>query len=53
MSDSANGTLAVELRDIHKEFYGVKANEGVDFQLRRGEVHADLHSDRRARVGYR
>ncbi len=43
MSDSAaNGTLAVELRDIHKEFYGVKANEGVDFQLRRGEVHALL-----------
>ena len=42
MSDSANGTLAVELRDIHKEFYGVKANEAVDFQLRRGEVHALL-----------
>ena len=43
MSDSAaNGTLAVELRDIHKEFYGVKANEGVDFELRRGEVHALL-----------
>ncbi len=43
MSDSAaNRTLAVELRDIHKEFYGVKANEGVDFQLRQGEVHALL-----------
>jgi simple sugar transport system ATP-binding protein len=37
-----DGTLAVELRNIDKAFYGVKANEDVDFQLRRGEVHALL-----------
>ena len=36
------GTLAVELRNVDKAFYGVKANEDVDFQLRRGEVHALL-----------
>ncbi|MBT8199444.1 MAG: ATP-binding cassette domain-containing protein, partial [Acidimicrobiia bacterium] len=43
MSDSiAKETLAVDLRDIHKQFYGVKANEGVNFQLRPGEVHALL-----------
>ena len=37
-----DGTLAVELRNVDKAFYGVKANEDVDFQLRRGEVHALL-----------
>ncbi|MBT8249586.1 MAG: ABC transporter ATP-binding protein [Acidimicrobiia bacterium] len=43
MSDSiARETLGVDLRDIHKQFYGVKANEGVNFQLRPGEVHALL-----------
>jgi simple sugar transport system ATP-binding protein len=39
---SVDGTLAVELRNIDKAFYGVKANEDVNFQLRRGEVHALL-----------
>ncbi|NNL13768.1 MAG: ATP-binding cassette domain-containing protein, partial [Acidimicrobiia bacterium] len=39
---SVDGTLAVELRNVDKAFYGVKANEDVDFQLRRGEVHALL-----------
>lgn len=33
---------AVRLRGIDKSFYGVKANDGVDFELRRGEVHALL-----------
>ena len=35
-------TLAAELRGIDKSFYGVKANDGVDFKLRAGEVHALL-----------
>jgi simple sugar transport system ATP-binding protein len=35
-------TLALEARGIDKEFYGVKANEAVDFELRWGEVHALL-----------
>jgi simple sugar transport system ATP-binding protein len=38
----ASETLAVELRNIDKAFYGVKANDDVNFQLRRGEVHALL-----------
>jgi simple sugar transport system ATP-binding protein len=38
----ATTTLAVELRNIDKAFYGVKANDDVSFQLRRGEVHALL-----------
>ncbi|MBW2536066.1 MAG: ABC transporter ATP-binding protein, partial [Deltaproteobacteria bacterium] len=39
---SGADTLAVELRGIDKAFYGVKANDDVDFELRRGEVHALL-----------
>ena len=35
-------TPAVELRGIDKAFYGVKANDNVDFTLAHGEVHALL-----------
>jgi simple sugar transport system ATP-binding protein len=43
MSDAMRpDDLAVELRDIDKAFYGVLANADVDFELRRGEVHALL-----------
>jgi simple sugar transport system ATP-binding protein len=35
-------TLAVDLKNISKEFYGVKANDSVDFDLRWGEVHTLL-----------
>ncbi len=38
----ATDTLAVEFRNIDKAFYGVKANDNVNFELRRGEVHALL-----------
>jgi simple sugar transport system ATP-binding protein len=41
MADHAE-TLAVEFRNIDKAFYGVKANDNVNFQLRKGEVHALL-----------
>ncbi len=34
--------LAVELSGINKAFYGVHANESVDFELRWGEVHTLL-----------
>jgi len=34
--------LALDLRGIDKAFYGVKANDSVDFDLRWGEVHALL-----------
>ena len=34
--------LAIELRGIDKTFYGVHANEAVDFQLKAGEIHALL-----------
>ena len=42
MPDASAETLAVELRNIDKAFYGVKANDDVTFELRRGEVHALL-----------
>ncbi len=43
MVDAANNeTLAVELCNIDKAFYGVLANADVNFQLRHGEVHALL-----------
>ena len=43
MSDTAHSdSLAVELRHVDKSFYGVLANADVDFELRRGEVHALL-----------
>jgi ABC-type uncharacterized transport system ATPase subunit len=35
-------TLAVELCGVDKSFYGVKANDNVDFKLAQGEVHALL-----------
>ena len=35
-------TLAVDLKKISKSFYGVKANDSVDFDLRWGEVHTLL-----------
>src|SRR6059058_3154039 len=38
----ADDALALELRGITKKFPGVLANDRVDFDLRRGEVHALL-----------
>ncbi len=32
--------LAVEMRGITKQFPGVRANDGVDFSVRAGEIHA-------------
>ena len=42
MLETKEAPLAIELRAIDKTFYGVHANENVDFQLRAGEVHALL-----------
>ncbi|CAG0948927.1 partial Galactose/methyl galactoside import ATP-binding protein MglA, partial [Anaerolineae bacterium] len=39
MPESSN---VVEMHGIVKQFPGVLANDHVDFQLRRGEVHALL-----------
>jgi ribose transport system ATP-binding protein len=35
-----NHELAVQMRGIHKGFYGVPVLTDVDFEVRRGEVHA-------------
>lgn len=37
-----NTELAVELKNISKRFPGVLANDAVNFQLRKGEIHALL-----------
>ena len=42
MTGPVTTTLALDLRGIDKAFYGVKANDDVDFGLRSGEVHALL-----------
>jgi general nucleoside transport system ATP-binding protein len=39
---STSARPAVELVDIDKGFFGVKANDGVSLELRRGEIHALL-----------
>ncbi|MER3409333.1 MAG: heme ABC transporter ATP-binding protein [Thermoleophilia bacterium] len=38
----ASDALVLELRGITKRFPGVVANDGIDFDVRRGEVHALL-----------
>ena len=40
--DGEAAELALELRGITKRFGAVTANDGIDFELRRGEVHALL-----------
>lgn len=40
MPESTDNAPAVELTDITKRFGDVVANDGVDFSLRRGSVHA-------------
>ncbi len=34
-----NGRILVEMNNIHKSFPGVKALEGVDLTIKKGEVH--------------
>lgn len=36
------GPKAVEMRGIYKEFPGVRANDGIDFETQWGEIHALL-----------
>jgi simple sugar transport system ATP-binding protein len=40
--DAGAAELALELRGIVKRFGAVTANDGIDLQLRRGEIHALL-----------
>src|SRR6478735_3165893 len=40
--NTQNSELALEARGIVKRFPGVLANDHVDFDLRRGEIHALL-----------
>ncbi|MDT8284343.1 MAG: ATP-binding cassette domain-containing protein, partial [Thermovirgaceae bacterium] len=40
--ETSNDRFLVVMKGIEKSFVGVKANEGIDFDLRRGEVHTLL-----------
>ena len=40
--NNATAGLALEMRGVTKRFPGVLANDQVDFQLRKGEIHALL-----------
>ncbi len=40
MTNEANGTVILEMKDITKAFSGVTVLDGVQFDLKRGEVHA-------------
>lgn len=42
LPDDANLPAAVEMRGIVKRFPGVVANDGIEFGVRRGEIHALL-----------
>ena len=42
--------IVLEMRDISKNFTGVRALSHVDFTLRKGEIHALMRSEER-RVG--
>ena len=42
MSGVESHELVLEMRGIRKEFPGIVANDDVDFDVRRGEVHALL-----------
>ena len=42
MTSDAATPLAAEMIGVDKEFYGVKANDNVNFLLERGQVHALL-----------
>ncbi|HCF95265.1 MAG TPA: ABC transporter ATP-binding protein, partial [Verrucomicrobia bacterium] len=38
--EEKNGSVLLEMRDIVKEFAGVRVLDGVHFSLESGEVHA-------------
>jgi general nucleoside transport system ATP-binding protein len=42
MTNTAAQPYAIEMRGIVKRFPGVVANDGIDFRVRKGEVHALL-----------
>ena len=42
LADVAHNGLALEMRGVTKRFPGVLANDNVDFELRKGEIHALL-----------
>ena len=44
--DMENNDYIIEMLNITKEFPGIKANDNVTLQLKRGEIHALLGESR-------
>ena len=50
MEQNHNNDYIIEMLHITKEFPGIKANDDITLQLRRGEIHALLEKTAQAKA---